>query len=526
MAVNFAPGPQQNPNAMALALLAARQQGGESSGGASDIEMALRKMMLEKYLGSVGDTSPVQHWTQGLARALQGTIGGLERGRVEYEDKKKEEEYTSARLGRPGLAAALAPPGFAPPAPPPSPPPPGFAPPAPQMRPPGGPDNMSIPPARVQAANAPPPITWGDGQVGEPGSLPPPGPVPSFNDRFSAATSPAPPPLPPASPQMGSNRPTLGQPMVAPQAPQSRPQVDIPPQIAEHIRRLERIGTPKARADADALYTQYGKPQEFKFHTVEGTLFRTGPDGAPVAVAQAEKSPEAYRTAQLMMQNWRQLGYKSPDDPRLHSDVGRRLSGITTPDQQAESAFKKKASELTADDYNDIRKAGRSSREMVGTIQTLGEIGGMFQSGKTAEVIAALGPYAEMFGAKIDGLGPIQAFEAVLQRAAPAMRVPGSGAQSDFELRGFLKGMGSVGNTPEGNAMVQSTLQAIMQHRVGLAEIASDALNGDITQKEADKRMRELPDPFEQWKKFKKTGGGGAAPSQGRTQLGIGWSVD
>src|SRR5688572_29852917 len=101
MAVNYAPGPSQNQNAIVAALLA-KQAGGES-GGSSDIEMALRKMMLEKYLGSVGDTSPVQHWTQGLARMANAGVAGYQMNKM-LADAKANEASTASTLGNlPGL---------------------------------------------------------------------------------------------------------------------------------------------------------------------------------------------------------------------------------------------------------------------------------------------------------------------------------------------------------------------------------------------------------------------------------------
>lgn len=55
-----------------------------------------------------GDVSPVRHWTQGLARALQGGLGGYELGQI---DKKEESEKAAGRealvrfLGGDGVSA-------------------------------------------------------------------------------------------------------------------------------------------------------------------------------------------------------------------------------------------------------------------------------------------------------------------------------------------------------------------------------------------------------------------------------------
>ncbi len=87
----------------------------------------------------------------------------------------------------------------------------------------------------------------------------------------------------------------------------------------------------------------------------------------------------------------------------------------------------------------------------------------------------------------------------------------GSGAQSDLELKNFLKSLPSLGNTPEGNAMAATTLKGLQENKVLAAEIASKALNGEITRPEADKQLRNLPDPMTNFREFMKTRGSGAA---------------
>src|SRR5687768_14757622 len=101
MAVNYAPAPAQNQNALVMALLAKQAAGGES-GGSSDLEMALRKMMLEKYLGSVGDTSPVQHSTQGLARMANAGVAGYQMNKMLADAKATSDEERRLFSNPPG----------------------------------------------------------------------------------------------------------------------------------------------------------------------------------------------------------------------------------------------------------------------------------------------------------------------------------------------------------------------------------------------------------------------------------------
>jgi hypothetical protein len=133
---------------------------------------------------------------------------------------------------------------------------------------------------------------------------------------------------------------------------------------------------------------------------------------------------------------------------------------------------------------------------MASDITTLVDLGKTIGTGKGAQFKASIGPYAQALGIKVDGLSDIQAYEAVINRVAPNMRVKGSGSQSDFELKNFLKALPSLGNTPEGNEIAASVLQGLTQNKILASEIASKALNQEITRSQAERQLRELPDPM------------------------------
>lgn len=178
---------------------------------------------------------------------------------------------------------------------------------------------------------------------------------------------------------------------------------------------------------------------------------------------------------------------------------------ITNNMGNAEGAFEKKGAELTASRYNDLIEDGQNSRQMASDITTLVDLGKTIGTGKGAQFKASIGPYAEALGIKVDGLSDIQAYEAVINRVAPNMRVKGSGSQSDFELKNFLKALPSLGNTPEGNEIAASVLQGLTQNKILASEIASKALNKEITRSDAEKQLRELPDPMQQYREYQKT---------------------
>lgn len=193
-------------------------------------------------------------------------------------------------------------------------------------------------------------------------------------------------------------------------------------------------------------------------------------------------------------------------------------------DQKGESEFSKESGKLAAKRYDEIVSDAGRSKQLLSDVQTLGELGKNIRTGKNAEFRAAIGPYAEALGIKIDSLDDIQAFEAITNRVAPSLRVPGSGAQSDMELRNFLKSLPSLGNTPEGNALIQKTLEGVTQNKLAAAEIASRALTGEITRKEADKLIRDLPDPMAEWREANKKANAKPA-SNAASAGGDGWKT-
>jgi hypothetical protein len=176
-------------------------------------------------------------------------------------------------------------------------------------------------------------------------------------------------------------------------------------------------------------------------------------------------------------------------------------------------AFVKKADELAATRLSDVVATGQSAQQMMGDLAALAEIAKGLDTGLAAQVTAQLGPFADAFGIDIQGLGPAQAYDAIVARMAPQMRPPGSGASSDFDAKQFLKSLPGLGKTPEGNAIISATLQAIQQQKIASADIASRALVGEITWQEADKQIMALGNPFDAFNKFK---GMGEAAAQGQ----------
>jgi flagellum-specific peptidoglycan hydrolase FlgJ len=195
---------------------------------------------------------------------------------------------------------------------------------------------------------------------------------------------------------------------------------------------------------------------------------------------------------------------------------------VTTNVDKGESSFAKAAGTAQAKRYDDLAADGQQAQQMISDINTLTDLGKNIGTGKTAEFKAAIGPYAEALGIKVDGLSDIQAYEGIINRVAPSLRVKGSGAQSDYELKNFLKSLPALGNTPEGNAISAATMKGLQENKIKAAEIGSMALNGDITRAEAEKQLRTLPDPMNQYREYMKTNRG-APTATGAKPADEGW---
>lgn len=172
-------------------------------------------------------------------------------------------------------------------------------------------------------------------------------------------------------------------------------------------------------------------------------------------------------------------------------------------------AFGKKGDELAATRLNDVIISGQSAQQMMGDLQALTAIGSQINTGKTAEIMNTLGPYAQAAGINIEGLGEGQAYQAIIDRMAPQMRPAGSGSSSDTDVRMFLSSLPQLRNTPEGNQIITQTMTALQQHKIAAAELASQAFDGRKTWQEAEAEIRALPNPYQGFNQYKQTIGAG-----------------
>ncbi|AYD01743.1 hypothetical protein [Neorhizobium sp. NCHU2750] len=191
--------------------------------------------------------------------------------------------------------------------------------------------------------------------------------------------------------------------------------------------------------------------------------------------------------------------------------------------QQPEDKFAGKSAELAATDMADIVKQGTTAQELAGNVQILADLSKQIGTGRWAEAKKAWGPTFEAFGIKVDNLSEIQAMDSLAARVSPQLRVAGTGATSDFDAQQFVKSIPSLGNTPDGNQMIATTMNAVTKNKVEAARIASEVQRGNIDYQEGYRQIAALPDPFQQFKEYQKAakvGGSDKSPSSDTSAKG------
>jgi hypothetical protein len=286
----------------------------------------------------------------------------------------------------------------------------------------------------------------------------------------------------------------------SPQATQSALERMKPEQRAV-LRQL--LANPNTQKIGLELLTKSLTPDEYGFQTVDNQLVRTNKRTGtfePVNVGRSVRSLNPSEFAQ----------YGVPADYKGAVQIDQK-GALTFPgkpatevniDQKAEGKFAEVAATGIGKRFEKLSEEGDTARTdlaLIGQLRSLGD-----QMGGTGAVAAARGWLADR-GVKLgENVGAVEAYGSIIDKLTPQQRVPGTGATSDYEGRMFKSSLPKLLNTPEGNALVADTLEALAQAKVARAQIAEQALTKEITPNEAIKQLRALPDPMTAFKEARK----------------------
>lgn len=154
--------------------------------------------------------------------------------------------------------------------------------------------------------------------------------------------------------------------------------------------------------------------------------------------------------------------------------------------------------------YESIVTQGDAANASKPQIEQLAEIlNRVGPQGKLADIKTAIGPWAQAAGITVEGLDDAQTVQAVIENVAPKQRVVGSGAQSDKEYEGFKRSLATLLSEPKTRQSVLGFLQSQNETAIARASIIADYDEEKIDQKEATRRLREVPDEATTWKKWR-----------------------
>lgn len=239
-----------------------------------------------------------------------------------------------------------------------------------------------------------------------------------------------------------------------------------------------------------------------------------------IAAAGNPRLPTAQRdTAKVLLQSeleankapadaklWAIAKAQDPNTPDITTWMrGNKAAGKTevNVDTQGAGAFAKAAGGAVAKRFEDLSKEGDTGTTDLALIGQLRDLGSVVKTGTPAAIQGWLAQNGIKVG---DNVGAVEAYGAIIDKLTPSQRIPGSGSTSDFEGRMFKNSLPNLLKTPEGNDIVQNTLAGLAQTKVDRARIAEQALAGEIKQGDALKQLRDLPNPYDNFKSFAKTG--------------------
>lgn len=215
------------------------------------------------------------------------------------------------------------------------------------------------------------------------------------------------------------------------------------------------------------------------------------------------------------------LGFKPGDGPVFVDGYGRphlplRPTTQVNIDRTGEGKFADIANSEIAKRYVRLSEEGDQGQSDLAMIGQLRALGGVIDN---TTMPAVRGWLADR-GIKLGGdVGAIEAFGSLIDKLAPAQRIPGTGSTSDFDARMFKTSLPSLIQTPEGRNLVMGTLEGLARSRIDRARIAEKALSGEIRAGDALKELRALPSPnlaftsgLEELRKAGALGRGGSQP--------------
>jgi hypothetical protein len=165
-----------------------------------------------------------------------------------------------------------------------------------------------------------------------------------------------------------------------------------------------------------------------------------------------------------------QLNMRRANQPNININPGER-------------AFDSEFGKIEAQQFGTMLTAGSKAASQMQDFEVLREL----------TKIAPQGPLTGRMAEYLPGFDSAgSAFQSIVKRLAPTMRVEGSGSTSDIEYAGMLQSLPALLNKPEANRTILQIIENKAQIDMERASVVTDMRNGDISQQEARRRLTEI----------------------------------
>lgn len=174
------------------------------------------------------------------------------------------------------------------------------------------------------------------------------------------------------------------------------------------------------------------------------------------------------------------------------TDIATGSAFNTSPDTQVtvmpngeppDGTLRKQLSTKEGELWNTYKSNADTAGGLVQDLEALDELAKVAPNGPLT------GRLAEMFpGFSSAG----DAYQSIILRAAPNLRVAGSGSTSDIEYEGMLKSFPMLRNTPQGNAVISAVMKRKADITIMRGQIVDQYLNGDLSAVDARKQLTAL----------------------------------
>lgn len=248
---------------------------------------------------------------------------------------------------------------------------------------------------------------------------------------------------------------------------------------------LHQLQLEEGRLKIDALKNPKA---EYGFTTLpDGTVLRTDKGkgtAEPIMKGNQKPTDDEQELASINAQR------KAAGLPEMRLDewlLSKGKAGATSIDMGTEgppdTKLRTKLQEKEADTWSNYQAAAVQSAGLTQQLDVMDELLKMAPQGPLQGRLAQMFPGFSTAG---------DAITSMANRIAPSFRIPGSGAQSDKELDGFLSSLPRLQTSPGGNQIISATLRAKAAIDMERGQIVDAYADGTISAPDARKRMNEL----------------------------------